>query len=63
MPDEIAAQWEAALRQVLAAPAYRTVYTRESLIPVMLGRQDARRFTAEFATQVETSLRELDVLR
>lgn len=63
VPDELAAQWEAALRQVLAAPAYKAVYTRESLIPVMLGRQDARRFTAEFATQVEASLRELGVLR
>ena len=63
IPDEVAARWEAGLRQLLEEPAYRVAYTKEALVPRLLGREEARRFTADFATQVAASLRELGVLR
>jgi tripartite-type tricarboxylate transporter receptor subunit TctC len=63
MPDAIAAIWYDALRQVLASPAYKEHFAKESLVPVLKGREEARRFTAAFAAEVERDLRELGVLR
>ena len=65
MPDEIAAQWSAALATVLASPAYREVYAKESLVatPQLLPRPAARAFTTAFAADIATSLRELGVVR
>jgi putative tricarboxylic transport membrane protein len=61
--DDIAAQWESALRTVLASPAYREVYTKEALVPVMLGRERARAFTNEAAKDIADALREMGVIR
>jgi putative tricarboxylic transport membrane protein len=63
MPDELAQQWHQALRQVLDSPAYRAIYEPEALVPALMGREEARRFTTEFATQLTVSLRELGVVR
>ena len=63
MPDELAAQWEQALRAALASEAYRREYARESLIPVMMGRAEARAFTQRFVGEVTATLRELGVIR
>lgn len=63
IPDDIAAQWESALRAVLAAPAYREVYTKEALVPVMLGRDQARSFTSQAAQEIASALREMGVVR
>lgn len=63
MPDEIAAMWHDALRQVLASPAYKEQYAKESLVPVLKGREEARRFTTEFAAEITATLRELGVVR
>lgn len=63
IPDEVAAMWHAALRQVLESPAYQAQYAKESLVPALMGRDEARRFTAEFAAEVERNLRELGVVR
>lgn len=63
MPDEIAAMWHDALRQVLASPAYKEQYAKESLVPVLKGREEARRFTTEFAAEIAATLRELGVVR
>jgi len=63
IPDEVAAMWHDALRQVLDSPAYREEYMKDSLIPSLMGREEARRFTAQFAQEVAASLRELGVIR
>ena len=63
IPDEVAGRWEAGLRQLLEEPAYRAAYSKEALVPRLLGRAEARSFTTAFAAEVATSLRELGVLR
>lgn len=63
MSDELAAQWERALRQVLASEAYKKEYMRESLVPVMIGRAEARAFTDKFAGEIQATLRELGVIK
>ena len=63
IPDEIARLWETALRKALDSPAYRKEYNRESLVPIMLGRAEARKFTDEFAREVAASLKELGVIK
>jgi len=63
MPDELAAQWEQAVRAALATEAYRAEYTKESLIPAVMGRAEARAFTTKFAGEVAQTLRELGVIK
>jgi tripartite-type tricarboxylate transporter receptor subunit TctC len=65
MPDEIATLWEQALGTVLASPAYREQFAKESLVatPHLLPRPAARTFTTAFAAEITTSLRELGVVR
>lgn len=61
--DEVAALWESALRQTIELPAYKAEYTREHLIPMLMGRAEARRFTAQFARDIGDSLKELGVVK
>jgi putative tricarboxylic transport membrane protein len=63
VPDDVAAQWEAAMRKVLAKPEYKAVYDKENLVVAMKGRAESRTFTASFAKDVETTLRELGVVK
>lgn len=63
IPDEVAAQWEEAIRKVLESPAYKAEYSKESLVPLVLGRKEARAFTERFAADVGTTLRELGVVK
>ena len=63
LPDEIAKAWEDALRKAVDSPAYKAAYTKENLIPMVMGREQARRFTAQFATEVAESLKELGVIK
>lgn len=63
MPDALAAAWEDALRKVLDSPAYKAEYTKENLIPVLMGREEARRFTAQFVKDTTESLKELGVIK
>lgn len=63
MPDELAAMWYDALRQVLATPAYRAVYEPEALTVALKPREEARTFTAAFAADLAQNLRELGILR
>jgi hypothetical protein len=52
---------ETGLRKVLAAPAYRKSYTDSNLVPVMLGHDEAVRFTNEVATDIAQTFRELGI--
>jgi len=63
VPDDVARQWEAALRKVLESPAYKKEYSRESLIPIVMGRAEARKFTDDFVREVTASLKELGVIK
>ncbi len=63
MSDDIAGQWERAIRQVVASDAYKAEYAKESLVPVVMGRAEARAFTQKFAEEITATLRELGVIK
>jgi tripartite-type tricarboxylate transporter receptor subunit TctC len=63
VPDAVAAQWEAAIQRVLAKPEYKATYGRENLVLAYKGRAESRSFTAGFAKEVETTLRDLGVIK
>jgi tripartite-type tricarboxylate transporter receptor subunit TctC len=63
IPDDVAAQWERAIRKVVESDAYKKEYAKESLIPVVMGRAEARAFTKRFADEVAGQLRELGVVK
>lgn len=63
IPDNVAKLWEDAFKKVLANPAYKTEYTKDNLTPVMLGREAARKFTAEFVTETTNDLKALGLLK
>ena len=63
LSDDIAKAWEDALRKALAIPEYKAQVAKEHLIPALMGRAEARRFTAEFAKDVADSLKELGILK
>ncbi len=61
--DEVAKAWEEALKKALADPAYKAAYTKENLIPALMGRDEARKFTAQFVVDVTASLKDLGVIK
>jgi tripartite-type tricarboxylate transporter receptor subunit TctC len=52
---------EAGLRKVLATPGYKQSYTDSNLVPLMLGHEDAVRFTNEMAAEIGNTFRELGI--
>ena len=63
IPDEVAEAWRKALDIVVASPAYQTQIAQDSLIVSVMGREEARKFTTEFAEDVAGSLKELGVVK
>jgi tripartite-type tricarboxylate transporter receptor subunit TctC len=63
LPPNVLDAWHDGIKAVLADPAYQKEYRRESLIPALMGAEEAGRFTASFATDVAGSLRELGVIK
>ena len=63
IPDDVAEAWRKALEIVVASPAYKTQIAQESLIISVRGREEARKFTKEFAEDVTSSLKELGVVK
>ena len=61
--DTIAKAWEVAIRKVLEIPAYKAEYTREHLTPIVMGREAARKFTAEVAAETVDSFKELGLVK
>lgn len=61
--DQVANAWEEAIRKVIALPAYKAEYTREHLTPIVMGREAARRFTAEVAAETTESFKELGLVK
>lgn len=63
VPDTVAKAWEVAIRKVLEIPAYKAEYTREHLTPIVMGREAARKFTAEVAAETVESFKELGLVK
>ena len=63
VPDNVAKAWEDAIRKVIALPAYKAEYTREHLTPIVMGREAARKFTAEVAAETTESFKELGLVK
>ena len=63
IPDDVAQAWRNALDIVVASPAYQAQIAQESLIVSVMGREEARKFTTEFAEDVAGSLKELGVVK
>lgn len=63
VPDSVAKAWEDAIRKVMEVPAYKAEYTRENLTPMVMGREAARKFTAEVAAETIDSFKELGLLK
>ena len=61
--DEVAKAWEDGLRKALDNPAYKAAIAKENLIPALMGRAEARKFTAQFVQDVTASLKELGVIK
>ncbi|MBL0424352.1 tripartite tricarboxylate transporter substrate binding protein [Ramlibacter alkalitolerans] len=54
---------EAGLRKVLATPDYRKSYTESNLVPLLLGHEEALRFTNEAAAEIGQTFRELGITK
>lgn len=63
IPDDVAKALEDAVRAAVNNPAYKSQYVKESLVPIVKGRKEARAYTEEFVKEISTSLRELGVLK
>ena len=63
VPDSVAKAWEDAARKVIELPAYKAEYTRDNLTPMVLGREAARKFTADVAAETVASFKELGLLK
>ncbi len=61
--DEVAKAWEDGLRKALENPAYKAAIAKENLIPMLMGRAEARKFTVQFVQDVTASLKELGVIK
>jgi putative tricarboxylic transport membrane protein len=63
IPDDVAAAWHKALETVIKSKDYQAQIAKESLVVSVMGREEARKFTADFAEEVATSLKELGVVK
>lgn len=63
IPQDVTNALEAGLAKVLESPAYKASYTKNDLIPAYMGRQEANKFTREFAIELTQSMKELGVIK
>lgn len=63
LPPQVLAAWSRGIEAVLADPAYRREYERDGLVSAFMAHEQAARFTAGFAAELATSLRELGIVR
>ena len=62
-PPAVIAAWEAAIPKLLADPAYRKIYTNNSLEPGFLPHREYVAFMNEFGRQTEAFLKESGAIR
>lgn len=63
MPAQVIAAWEAAVPRLLADPAYKKSYTKNSLEPGFIAHREYVTFMTEFGRQTEAFLRESGAVR
>ncbi len=63
LPDAVAKTWEDAIRKVVDSPAYKAEYTKDHLTPMVLGRAEARKFTADVAAETAASFKEMGLTK
>ena len=63
IPQETTKALEAGLAKALESASYKASYTKNDLLPALMGRQDAAKFTAEFVGELTQSMRELGVIK
>ena len=63
LPANVLKAWDVGIRSVLADPAYRKEYARESLVAAPMNHEEAGRFTTQFAGELAASLRELGLVK
>jgi putative tricarboxylic transport membrane protein len=63
LPPNVLKAWSDGIQAVLADPAYRKEYARESLVPAHMRHEEAGRFTTKFAGELAASLRELGLVK
>ena len=63
LPPAVLSAWADGVKAVLADPAYRKEYARESLVPAFMPADEAGSFTTKFAGELATSLRELGLVK
>jgi tripartite-type tricarboxylate transporter receptor subunit TctC len=63
LPPQVLDAWSRGIEAVLADPAYRREYQRDSLVPAFMSHDEAGRFTTGFAAELASSLRELGIIR
>ena len=63
IPQETTKALEAGLAKALESAAYKASYTKNDLLPALMGRQDAAKFTVEFVGELTQSMRELGVIK
>jgi putative tricarboxylic transport membrane protein len=63
LPPAVLNAWAEGIKAVLADPAYRKEYARESLVPAFMPAEEAGSFTTKFAGELAASLRELGLVK
>jgi len=63
IPTEVTKALEAGLAKALADPAYMASYTKNDLLPALMGREEANAFTKDFAGELTQSMQELGVIK
>jgi tripartite-type tricarboxylate transporter receptor subunit TctC len=63
MPPDVIAAWEAAIPRLLEDPAYKQLYSANSLQPGFIPHEEYVRFMKEFGAETEAFLRESGVVR
>lgn len=63
LPPDVLKAWSEGLQAVLADPAYKGEYARESLVASFMDHRQAGPFTEKFAGELAASLRELGLLK
>ena len=63
LPPNVLKAMEQGIQAVLADPAYRKEYARDSLVPAFMGHEEAGRFTTRFAGELTASLREMGLVK
>jgi putative tricarboxylic transport membrane protein len=57
IPEETAAIWDEAIKNLLADPEYKKAYSAEVLVPKLIAHKDYPAFINDFATETEAFLK------